>query len=71
MATNPRLTATNKIGASIVNSTELLGNLIDKVDEMYENARLDDTEGDFRDGARDYLIQVLDLLIATRDEENN
>ena len=54
-----------------MNSTELLGNLIDKVDEMYENARLDDTEGDFRDGARDYLIQVLDLLIATRDEENN
>jgi hypothetical protein len=71
MATNPRPTTANKIGASIVNSTELLGNLIDKVDEMYENARLDDTEGDFRDGARDYLIQVLDLLIATRDEENN
>jgi hypothetical protein len=70
MATNPRLTTTNKIGASIVNNTELLGNLIDRVDDMYENAILDDTEGDFRDGAKDYLIQVLDLLIATRDEEN-
>jgi hypothetical protein len=71
MATNPRLTTTNKIGASIVNNTELLGNLIDRVDDMYENAILDDTEGDFRDGAKDYLIQVLDLLIATRDEGNN
>ena len=53
-----------------MNTTELLGNLIDRVDDMYENAILDDTEGDFRDGAKDYLIQVLDLLIATRDEEN-
>lgn len=71
MATNPRPRTANKIGASIVNNTELLGNLIDRVDDMYENAILDDTEGDFRDGAKDYLIQVLDLLIATRDEENN
>ena len=54
-----------------MNNTELLSNLIDKVDEMYENAREDGTEGDFRDGAKDYLIQVLDLLIATIDEESN
>lgn len=52
---------------------DLLDKLIDEVEKMYENSRLDDTEGNFKEGAKDYLIQVLDLLENTKDdeEENN
>jgi len=51
-----------------MNTQELLAHLIEKIDELYENARLDDTEGDFVDGAKDYLIQMLDILVALQKE---
>lgn len=50
---------------------DLLDKLIDEVEKMYENSRLDDTEGNFKEGAKDYLIQVLDLLENTKDEEED
>lgn len=43
-------------------NAELLNHLQDKVDELFENARHDDTKGDFVDGAKDYLIQVTDII---------
>ena len=52
-----------------MDKSELIEYLLEKFEELYENSRLDDTEGDFRDGAKDYLIQVLDTLENLKKEE--
>lgn len=52
-----------------MNKSELLDYLQDKVDELFDNARLDDTEGDFRDGAKDYLIQITDIITELKRKE--
>lgn len=46
----------------MMNKDELLSYLQDKVDELFENARHDDTDGSFVDGAKDYLIRVTDII---------
>jgi hypothetical protein len=51
-----------------MNTQELLTHLIDKVDDLFENIRHDDTYGEFKDGAKDYLLQVLDILVALQKE---
>ena len=54
----------------MMNNTELLTYLQDKVDELFENARHDDTEGNFVDGAKDYLIQITDIIAELKRENN-
>jgi hypothetical protein len=55
----------------MMNNTELLTYLQDKVDELFENARHDDTEGNFVDGAKDYLIQITDIIAELKRENLN
>ena len=52
-----------------MDNTELLSYLQDKIDELFENARHDDTRGDFRDGAKDYLIQITDIIAELKRQE--
>lgn len=47
---------------------ETLVYLQNKVDELFENAKHDDTDGDFVDGAKDYLIQITDIIAELRRE---
>ncbi|NBR25096.1 MAG: hypothetical protein EBU08_15245 [Micrococcales bacterium] len=55
----------------MMNNTELLNYLQDKVGELFENIRHDDTYGDFRDGAKDYLIQITDIIAELQRENLN
>jgi hypothetical protein len=61
-----------------MDKAELLQHLIDKVDDLFTTAEVDESsyatwaEGsDFRAGAKDYLLQVLDILVDLQKQESN
>jgi hypothetical protein len=57
-----------------MSNSELVDLLIEKVNELYDNAKVDDfgltdpaVVSASADGAKDYLIQMLDVLVALKE----